>query len=215
MILAFRRGATGLSAAVFLVVASSVSAQSSKDCGTAAKIVSSGHLNATQSWAYLTLSYCGAVGANAFATGLPKYATVSDLAQLSDYMSHVDNWRDASILAAATQLAKNANATVQSRVFAIRHLILLLQPIYGISYAALVSARDSATAPDGSKSWFGGGCPAGVASEPRGTVAGAALPVGWEAQIRTTLSTLANSAAAPKPVRTAASCELPGVQTSR
>lgn len=188
--------------------ASGLPAQTSKECTTAAKIVASGSVNASQKSAYITVTGCGSVGANAFVTGIPKNATVTDTTRLEDYMGQVDNWRDASIYNAVLQLANNSSATAQSRVYAIRHLIVLLQPNFRYTYGGLVAAADTTTGPDGSLT-FAGGCQGSISAEGRGSVIGAALPAGFEAQIRSTLSALAASHSAPKQVRAAASCLLP------
>lgn len=59
-----------------------LSAQTAQRCDVAARIVSSGRVSEDQRSAYLTLSRCGAVGANAFAAGIAKLAPVTDTIRL-------------------------------------------------------------------------------------------------------------------------------------
>jgi hypothetical protein len=198
--------ATGIVAALS-ATASAAHAQTAKECDQAAKVISTGRVNANQQSVYVTITRCGAVGANAFATGIPKNASETDTVRLDEYMGAADNWRDASIYNAATQLANQSTATVQARVFAIRHLIGLLQRNTRFSYGAMVATADT-TLPNGTRR-VSMGCQGYMISEPSGTVVGAPLPSGVETQIRSTLASLAaGHLSAPKQVRAAAACLL-------
>ena len=170
------------------------------ECDRAAGVVSRGRVSANEMWALLNISACGTVGANAIATGIGKLTNHTDTAQFEVFMGAADNWRDASIFNAAMQLANNASATPEARVYAIRHLLTLLQPYHRWTYAGLAESPDS-TATQG-----GGGCYGYMGSEPRGSIAGSPLPSTYESQIREALSTLANDLAAPQAVRAAARC---------
>jgi hypothetical protein len=162
-------------------------------------------VNTNQRSAYLTLGGCGQVGANAFATGLAKLAAVTDTARLDDFMSAADNWGDASVYNAAKSLAVNSGATPQARVFAIRHLIGLVQRHTRFDYGGLVVGADTTTLADGTRR-FSDGCEAGYVSERAGSIVATPLPPHVEDEIRTTLASLAGAQSAPKQVRAAAAC---------
>ena len=204
--LSSRRAAVSvLSAIVFGM--GDVSAQSAQQCDAAARIVSSGSVSENQRSAYLTLSRCGAVGANAFAAGMAKLTTVTDTIQLDDFMSAADNWGDASVYDAATRLAVNSSATPQARVFAIRHLIGLVERHQAFDYGGLVVGADTTVLADGTIQ-FTVGCGGGYVSEPAHTLVATPLPSNAADQIRVTLASLVASRAAPKQVRAAAACLL-------
>lgn len=178
-----------------------------KDCDKAATVVRTGRVSADKMWALLNITACGTFGANAIATGIAKTATETDTARLEDFMGAADNWRDASIFSAATQLANKTSATAQSRVYAIRHLITLLQPLHRFTYADLAANNTPTTGSDGSQEWPGG-CRGYMGSEPRGSLTGTPLPASYASQIRATLTALSTSQTAPVAVRNAARCLL-------
>lgn len=175
------------------------------DCDRAASVVARGRVDYS---ALYTVAYCGPVGANALAAGIPKLANEADTAKLADFMTAADAWSDAAILAAATQLANNASAKVQARVFAVRHLITHLQPFHVFNYAGLAIGTDTTTLADGTQQWSTG-CMGVMSSARWGAIPGSPLPANYEAQIRTTLAALAASQSAPAPVRNAARCVEP------
>lgn len=187
-----------------ILITGDLSAQTAKQCDAAAKIVASGSVNPNQRSAYLTLGGCGAVGANAFATGIPKLATVTDTLKLDDYMSAADNWGDAVVYSAAAHLAMNSSATPQARVFAIRHLIGLVQRRSSFDYGGLIAGADTTVLADGTRQFSG--CEGGFVSEPAGSISATPLPSDVADQIRATLASLVTSQAAPKQVRAAAAC---------
>jgi hypothetical protein len=119
-------------------------------------------------------------------------------------MNQVDNWRDASILEAVTRLALNPTASPQARVFAVRHLILLLEPYYMFSYSGMTTGIDTIVRIDGLVEWPLGGCTKQMTTAPRTSINGEPLPADYETRIRATLSALANSPSVPEPVRNAA-----------
>ncbi|HEX6049433.1 MAG TPA: hypothetical protein VFZ21_09190, partial [Gemmatimonadaceae bacterium] len=170
----------------------------------AAKIVASANVKPNQRHAYLTLGGCGAVGANAFATGIAKLASVTDTVRLDDFMSAADNWGDASVYNAAAHLANNTSATPQARVFAIRHLIGLVNRYTRFGYGGLVAAADTTLA-DGTR-MVSTGCEGGFTSAPSGTIVATPLPSNAADQIRATLAGLVANQSAPKQVRAAAAC---------
>ena len=188
-----------------LLMTRDLSAQTAKECDAAARIVASGSVNANQRSAYLTLSGCGAVGANAFATGIPKLATVTDTLKLDDYMNAADNWGDAAVYDAASHLALNSSATPQARVFAIRHLIGLVQRYTKYGYGGLIVGADTTVLADGTLQ-VSAGCDAGFVSGRAGSIVATPLPSDVADQIRATLASLVASQSAPKQVRAAAAC---------
>lgn len=207
MMRSIAHSAIAVGIAVTAAAASDLRAQTASECSAAAKIVSSGNVRTSEEDAFLTLAGCGTVGANAYATGIPKLANVSDTVRLGTFMDAADAWRDAGILAASTQLANNESAKVQARVYAIRHLMTLVQPLCRAGYAGLVVAADTTALPDGSQSWTFG-CQTHMVSEPLGYLDGTVLPATYKDQIRATLTALAGSPSTPKQVRAAASCIL-------
>jgi hypothetical protein len=202
LLISRRAAARVIGAAIF--IASDLSAQTAKECDAAARIVSSGSVNGNQRGAYLTLGGCGAVGANAFATGIATLAGVTDTLRLDDFMNAADNWADASVYDAATHLALNSTATPQARVFAIRHLIGLVSRYRSFGYGGLVAGADT-TLGDGTRQ-VTEGCEGGFVSEPAGSIVATPLPSNVADQIRATLASLAASQSAPKQVRAAAAC---------
>src|SRR5947199_9370644 len=121
-----------------------------RECQRAAIIIAKGHPAETDDWAFGALSGCGVVGANAFAAGLAHYTTETNIAALEDFMTSVDSWRDATIFDAVMQLATNSAASPQARVFAVRHLILRLNPQFVYTYGGRAVPRlATARTPDG------------------------------------------------------------------
>jgi hypothetical protein len=179
---------------------------SSAECDKAAAIVGKGHATETDGWAFAALRPCGAAGGRAFVAGIAHYTTETDVAALQDFMTQVDNWRDASIFDAVTALATSSAATPQARVFAVRHLILLVQPNFLLTYGGLTSKPDTTVEPGLVMVQQGGGCAAQMISAPHGSIRGSPLPADYEARIRATLASLASSPAVPVAVRYASRC---------
>lgn len=197
-------GAFALAAAWALSLPAQGSAQG---CDEAAKIIARGHPTKTQDWAYNAVAGCGAAGGRAVATGLQRYANETDVAALEDFMAQVDNWRDATVFQAALRLATNSAASPQVRVFAVRHLIVILQPNMLFTYAGLTKGSDTTRTPE-AVMWTVG-CPAQMVSHGHGMIRGAPLPTDYETRIRSTLKSLSESSSTPMPVRSAAKCVFP------
>lgn len=175
------------------------------DCGTAASIVSKGRTTPTNDWAVSALSACGPAGARAVAAGMAFYRTETNVAALEDYMTQVDNWRDQAILNAALELATDAAATVQARVFAVRHLMLLLEPNFLLTYEGLGRKADTTVTRD-MVVWQPAGCTAQMVSAPHGSFKGAPLAADYKERIGEAFRSLLNSSTTPAPVRKAANC---------
>jgi hypothetical protein len=118
-------------------------------------------------------------------------------------MMGVDNWRDASLLDAALEMATDGSATPEARVFAVRHLIALVAPHYFFTYDGIVRSDTLRTA---EYVEFKRGCAYQITAEQSGNLRGSPLPADYEPRIRTTLKSLAESPSAPTPVRNAARC---------
>jgi hypothetical protein len=168
------------------------------------KIIEKGHPPEADYWAFGAARRCGPAGARAVAGGLASYASETDLKALNDFMGQVDSWRDASVLEAATRLAMNGAASPQARVFAVRHLIQLIQPNYVYTFEGLTRKADTTTTAE--YTVYTSACAAQITPPRERAAVGAPLPQGYEAEIRSTLSSLANSSSTPDPVRIAARC---------
>jgi len=180
---------------------------SSAKCVSAAAIVAKGRPNEADSWAYAALQPCGSVGPKAFVQGIAKYKDETDIAALEDFMTQVDNWTDASVFQAVTELAMDSTATQQVRVFAVRHLIYLLEPLMLYNYAGLTRKADTTVTAEMS-TWQDVGCVGAMRSAPYGSFKGAPLPVDYKRRIRATAASLVSSPTVPMRVRYAALCAL-------
>ena len=178
---------------------------SAPDCDRAASAVSRGRVAPTDEWAFGALSSCGPAGARALATGMAYYRAETNVAALEDYMTQVDNWRDQTIFESALALANNDAATVQARVFAVRHLMLLLEPQLLLTYDGLVRKADTTETRD-MVVWQRVGCTAQMVSAPHGSLKGAPLPADYKARIADTFRSLFGDSKAPAPLRNAANC---------
>jgi hypothetical protein len=180
-------------------------AVSTPQCDSATTIVAKGHPRQSDDWAFAAVMSCGAAGARALRTAIPTYRSETDVAALQRFMTQVDNWRDASIFDAMTELAMNNAASPQARVFAVRHLILLLQPNLLLTYAGMTRKADT-TVLNGMATWQESGCVAQMTSVRRGFSKGSPLPPDYQARIRATLKALGSSPTVPEPVRFASRC---------
>lgn len=178
------------------------------DCETAARVVAKGRLTSEEQEAFRPLSRCGMNGARALTAGLERLTTETDVEALDDFMHQVDNWRDASIFNAVMRVVTNPAASPQARVFAVRHLILLLRPHFMFDYSDLTSGADTTVHPNGLVEWTLTGCSPQITTARRTSVDGEPLPADYETRIRATLSALAGSGSTPEPVRNAARCGL-------
>jgi hypothetical protein len=95
-------GALVSSLALSPVLTRGLSGQGVSICEKAAAIIAKGHTSEADDWAFSALRPCGAAGARAFVAGIAHYRTETDVAALEDFMTQVDNWRDASIFDAVT-----------------------------------------------------------------------------------------------------------------
>lgn len=194
-----------LLAATVLVAPRPAYAQgTSRECQRAARIVEKGHPARRVADASALLAICGAVGANAVAAGMATYTQETDTVALDTFMRSADLWRDAAVMDAATQLATDASATPQARVFAVRHLLILTHPYLHYGYSALATGSVTTTESDGTEVTTLG-CTPGIGSESADRV-GTPLPADYADRIQATLQGLITSATTPAAVRNAARC---------
>ena len=175
-----------------------------KSCEKAAKIVTKGHPEKKEEWALGVLTNCGRAGADAFMAGIAQEAAVSDTIALETFFSHVDVWRDATIMNASLDLARTTTATPAARVFAVRHLIQLVRTRTRFRYGELVRGSTVTVTPD-SMATFKPGCVAWHGSEIPDQSA-TPLPADYQTTIRTALATLVNDPATPDMLKKAARC---------
>jgi hypothetical protein len=176
-----------------------------RDCDKAAKIIEKGHPEKKEEWAYNYITRCGAEGARAVSAGMLTLRQQRDTSVLDAFMWQADNWRDATVMEAATQVATDVGASPEARVFAVRHLIGLLRPQIKFTYGHLTASSDSTQA--NGVVVYEMGCRAALGSE-GADVSATALPTDYVARIRSTLRGLRSDPATPTPVRNAAACAL-------
>ena len=172
-------------------------------CKKAVKIVEKGRPEKKEGWAWNLISRCGPAGAQAMATGMHALRLERDVNVLEEFMWLADNWRDADLMRAAVALASDGTASAETRVFAIRHLIGLLNGSHRYSFDGLTASSDSTVTPEmvtytvGCR-WASGSAHWNVTATP--------LSATYNAEILAVLSALAKDAQQPKIVRNAARC---------
>jgi hypothetical protein len=148
------------------------------------------------------LKWCGRAGAAITAQIVSASRTERDAPALENFYDIVDDWRDAQIMDAASEVARDPGATVPARVHAIKHLLRLVYSNSVYTYDRLIAGPYRATL-DGQHRMPR--CRVGFASELADRV-GTPLRAEYEATIRRALGTLADDSTAPTPVRNAAAC---------
>ena len=153
--------------------------------------------------AHQLMSTCGRDGPRELATGIRAMRHNEDMRALDRFMSSVDNWRSAELMDAAISVAQSGDASVNARVLAVRHLLVLLHPQVHYSLRQLTVGIDSTRTSD--MVVYRPGCSASMGSEAP-TPVGTPLPADYQAEIRRVLRSLSHHSAAPRPVRNAALC---------
>lgn len=174
-----------------------------KSCEKAAKIVSKGHPEKKETWALGRLSICGKLGADALVTGMAQLVSDTDTLALESFFSTVDTWRDGAIMTAALNVASNPNASVQARVFSIRHLVILVRQRVKFRYGDISASPTAATTDEGTT--LAPACGAAHGSELPNTAA-TPLPAKYAAVITAALANIDSTSSTPIPVRNAARC---------
>ncbi|HYC50728.1 MAG TPA: hypothetical protein VEB19_06455 [Gemmatimonadaceae bacterium] len=123
-------------------------------------------------------------------------------------MNHVDSWRDAEIMSEAMRIARDPHAVGSARVFAIRHLMALLQPHKQFSFEQLVAGLDSTVTPD--RVEYELGC-MGALNPGRRAASVTPLPSGFEDRIKALLREISANESEPRAIRNAATCGITAV----
>ena len=138
------------------------------------------------------LQGCGTEGADAAAVALRSLRTASDTTVLDSLTWNFQTWRDAALFDAGLRLARNATATPESRVFAIRYLYSTVRPDAGnLPYGALARSATHRCSTGYTSSGFGEGRP---------------LAPNYPDVLRRLGNQLVESTTEPLPVRAAAAC---------
>lgn len=192
-----------LGAAVWPLSSLAQDRKSEKECIKAAKVIDKGHPAHKQAEALSTLLGCGRTGANATSAAIQDSRAELDTLVLRSFYGLVDGWRDAVVMQAALEVARDASAAAPARVFAIRHLLVLLRPSAQFTYDNLV--RSVVIPDDTSSARSVTSCASGYAS---GVVDahGTPLPSDYAAQLTQALSQIKAAPSGPTSVRNAASC---------
>ena len=148
--------------------------------------------------------FCGQAGAEVTALAVADSRTEADTLVLQHLYAVVDAWRDAQIMTAALGVAGDGGATTPSRVYAMKHLLVLIRANAAYSYGRLIAGPRMFIAADGERVPRPG-CAQGMSSEIPDRV-GTPLPFTYADGIRTALGAIASDTSAPLHVRNAASC---------
>jgi hypothetical protein len=148
--------------------------------------------------------FCGQAGAEVTALAVGDSRLENDTLVLDNLYTVVDAWRDAGIMTAALGVAGDPAATAPSRVYAVRHLLVLVRANAAYSYGRLVAGPRMFTAANGEQAPMPG-CAQGIGSEIPNRV-GTALPASYAARIRSALGAIASDLSTPLGVRNAAAC---------
>jgi hypothetical protein len=187
-------------------VSSSGHAQSAhdKDCDKAAKTVQNGHPAHKLTAALNTLSGCGALGGQTTAAAVQGTRLETDTTALEEFYTIADMWRDASVMQAAINLAQDAGASSQARVYAVRHLLRVVRPRSIFRYGNLVRGNVTTVAADSTIAIRPGCRESSVGSVP--ALVGSQLPPDYRVRIRELLATLASSSSSDIRLQNAAKC---------
>lgn len=172
-------------------------------CMKAVEIVKKGRAEKNEGGAWNLIGRCGPAGAKAMAVGMHALRLERNVNVLDHFIWQADNWRDADLMRAAVTLATDRTASAEARVFAVRHLIGLLNGSHRYSFDGLTTGNDSTVTPEmvvynWGCSWAGGSAHWNVTATP--------LASGYKGEIVAVLSALAKDAQQPKIVRNAARC---------
>lgn len=167
-----------------------------RSCDEAARFVRNNRPAHKQTAALNYLLDCGSTGAAATIVALEQTRSELDLRTLTDFYLLMRSWRDATIMQATLQLARDPGASIPSRVHSIGYLLELVNPgrIYG--YDALLAGIKSTHLP----------CVRGLANHSVGSSVGQMLPADYATRINDGLRPIITDSSAPPEVRNAASC---------
>lgn len=173
-------------------------------CHSPGEVVATARVDASTASSFALNERCGATGGNAIARGLESLRSEKDTLVLSRFMAYADVWRDARVMHTAMEIAESDSSSVPARIFAIRHLLTILNPHRRYQYAGMVRGIDSSSStPD--LVIYRPSCRPAYVSEAR-QVNGENLPADHAARIRAILQRLRADTTVPNPIRNAALC---------
>ena len=190
-----------------VMLASSAAAQNGdqvETCKKAVKTVENGHPAHKETSALAKLASCGKDGATVMARAVTESRTEADPTVLLHFYWDVDLWRDAQVMDAAIALARDPSAATPSRVFAIRHILGLLNRRAEFDYAGLLEGVRVVTEASGAQ-YVTGGCRFAMGSEVA-DLSGTALPADFRTRLRAVLLQLSGDTGVTSAVRNAAAC---------
>jgi hypothetical protein len=150
------------------------------------------------------LPHCGRAGARVTAAAITVSRTSHDTVALLRTYRHVDLWRDADVMQAALNVAGDAGASTQARVFALRHLLWLAQPGQEFAYGGLV-AGNVAVQKDG-QNVIQPACRRSMIASELPNASATPLPSDYLIRIHAAVSTIAASTSTPVALKNAAEC---------
>jgi hypothetical protein len=181
----------------FRAAAQGTSPTTIKSCVEAVRFVQHGTPAHKQTAAIDYLARCGGSAATVLADAVARSRSEQDVATLDAFYASLQTWRDSSVMEAAIQVARDPNASMPSRVFAIGHLLWLANPGYQYSYQKLIEGTAVTHLP----------CVAGYASEhPSMSSVGHPLPQDYVTRLSTVLRQVLDDTSIRPEVRNAASC---------
>jgi len=104
-------------------------------CRLASRVIETGHPAPQRDWAYEFITRCGREGGNALAASLRSHRNVQEVSDLDALTRGLRTFRDAAVLEASLEIAKDKTASTPARVFAFRTLITVLSPGRSLTYA--------------------------------------------------------------------------------
>ena len=176
-----------------------------QECRKASLIVEKGRPEKKEAWAWELLPSCGADGARTFALVLRNSRSATDTLLLEQVIGRLDGWQDASLAAAASEIAGDESASVEARVYAVKFLLGTLRPgamyTYGRLAAGLQVMKDEAGDLE-----FTSQCSASGFATHRNREGGTPLPGDHVPTVWSLLTGLAKDERVPPAVRNAAEC---------
>ena len=181
-------------------IASTATAQSRDKANSCRKAVKT----AKEASELAMLGTCGKKGAVVLARAMHDSRMEIDPVVLTRLYSDVDLWRDAEVMEAAITLARDASAATPSRVFAIRHLLGLIDRRAEFDYESLIMGTRIVTGASIAQ-YISGGCRFAMGSE-LADVSGTLLPSEFRTRLRAVLRQLSEDATSAVAVPNAADC---------
>jgi hypothetical protein len=167
----------------------SAAAQHAEACQRASEIVDRGTVPSARPEALAYLPKCGARGGRALAQELKRWNATSDSTALLHAYYQIARLVDASVFAAAIEMAEDQRATAESRIIAFKLLVSYKNP-------ALTSLPFSGFLPGNSRTI--------AVQDHFGTREGSPLPENWESSAHAVLDRVARNSQESETIRHAA-----------